>query len=131
MRMLSSNGRWASCDPTDAVSSLSVVFWHCLGLFLSLYLCAEPYCRSVLVSISRFEMRICDFLLEMSFGRQLLSAIVIVVVAECRLKSENLQHICEHFRLFVRGSGSVKPSPLRPRESAQCVLDVINLEAEP
>ena len=31
----------------------------------------------------------------------------------------------------VRGSGSVKPSPLRSRESAQCILDVINLEPEP
>ena len=31
----------------------------------------------------------------------------------------------------VRGSGSVKPSPPRPRESAQCILDVINLEPEP
>ena len=31
----------------------------------------------------------------------------------------------------VQGSGSVKPSPPRPRESAQCTLDVINLEPEP
>ena len=31
----------------------------------------------------------------------------------------------------VRGSGSVKPSPPRPRESAQCILDVINFEPEP
>ena len=30
----------------------------------------------------------------------------------------------------VRGSGSVKPSTLRPRESAQCIRDVINLEPE-
>ena len=31
----------------------------------------------------------------------------------------------------MRGSGSVKPSPLSPRESAQCILNVINLEPEP
>ena len=31
----------------------------------------------------------------------------------------------------MRGSGSVKPSPLRPSESAQCILDVINLEPGP
>ena len=31
----------------------------------------------------------------------------------------------------MRGSGSVKPSTLRPRESAQCIRDVINLEPEP
>ena len=31
----------------------------------------------------------------------------------------------------VRGSGSAKPSSLRSRESAQCILDVINLEPEP
>ena len=31
----------------------------------------------------------------------------------------------------MRGSGSVKPSPPRSRESAQCLLDVINLESEP
>ena len=30
----------------------------------------------------------------------------------------------------MRGSGSVKPSPLRPRETAQCILDVINIEPE-
>ena len=30
----------------------------------------------------------------------------------------------------VRSSGSVKPSNLRPRESAQCIRDVINLEPE-
>ena len=33
--------------------------------------------------------------------------------------------------LAVGGSGSVKPSPLRPRESEQCIPDVINLEPEP
>ena len=32
--------------------------------------------------------------------------------------------------LPVQGCGSVKPSPPRPRESAQCILDVINLELE-
>ena len=31
---------------------------------------------------------------------------------------------------IVRGSGSVKPSLPRSRESAQCILDVINLERE-
>ena len=31
----------------------------------------------------------------------------------------------------VRGFGSVKPSPPRSRESAQCILDVFNLEPEP
>ena len=31
----------------------------------------------------------------------------------------------------MRVSGSVKPSPPRSRESAQCILDVINLEPEP
>ena len=30
----------------------------------------------------------------------------------------------------LRGSGSVKPSPRRSRKSAQCTLDVINLEPE-
>ena len=30
----------------------------------------------------------------------------------------------------MRGSGCVKPSPLRSRESAQCIPDVINLELE-
>ena len=33
--------------------------------------------------------------------------------------------------LGVRGSGSVKPSPPSPRESAQCIPDVIHLEPEP
>ena len=33
--------------------------------------------------------------------------------------------------LCVRGSGSANPSPLRPRESEQCIPDVINLEPEP
>ena len=31
----------------------------------------------------------------------------------------------------MRGSGSVKSSPPRSRESAQCVLDVINLDLKP
>ena len=31
----------------------------------------------------------------------------------------------------MRGSGSVKPSPPRSRESEQCTLDVINPEPEP
>ena len=31
----------------------------------------------------------------------------------------------------MRGSGSAQPSHPRPRESAQCILDVINLEPEP
>ena len=31
----------------------------------------------------------------------------------------------------VRGCGSAKPSPQRPRESVQWILDVINLEPEP
>ena len=36
-----------------------------------------------------------------------------------------------HMSVSVRVSGSVKPSPPSSRESAQCVLDVINLEQEP
>ena len=112
MRMLSSNGRWASCDPTDAVSSLSVVFGIVLAFSFRFTFAQNPYCRPVLVSTSRFEMRICDFLLEMSFGRQLLSAIVIVVVAECRLKSENLQHILPTFcaRFSIRKTVTSKAS---------------------
>ena len=44
------------------------------------------FCRSVLVSISRFEMRV-----EMSFGHQLQSVIVTPLVAECSILSVDLQ----------------------------------------
>ena len=40
-------------------------------------------------------------------------------------------HKWECLTVHGRVSGSVKPSPLRSRESAQCILDVINLEPEP
>ena len=74
-------------DPTDAVPLLSrSCFGHCLCLFSF----RSPFvrsscCRSVLVSVSRFEMRILDFLLEMSLDHQHQSAIIILLVAECRL----------------------------------------------
>ena len=48
-------------------------------------------CRGVVVSISLFEIRILIFLLEMSLGQQLQSAIIILPVAKCRLLSEDLQ----------------------------------------
>ena len=68
----------ALCDPTDAISSLGFVF----GLFFAF---SFSYCRSVLVSRSRFEMRILDFLFVMSLGHELQAAIIIMLVAECRL----------------------------------------------
>ena len=39
--------------------------------------------------------------------------------------------VCLFVVVCVRGSASVKPLPLKSRESAQCILDVINLELEP
>ena len=54
----------------------------------------------VLVSFSRFEPRTFDFLLEMSLENQIQSDIVVLLVAECRLVSVDLQHIFQLFRLF-------------------------------
>ena len=45
---------------------------------------------SVLVSISRFEMRILDFKLEMSLGHQLQSAIIILHFSRCHFLSVDL-----------------------------------------
>ena len=60
----------------------------------------SSHCRPVLVSISGFEVRIFDFLLEMSLGHQLQSAIIILLVTECRLLSVDLQQAFRLFRLF-------------------------------
>ena len=47
----------------------------------------SSYFRSVLVTISRFEMRILDFLLEMSLGHQLSSATIVFLVVKRRFLS--------------------------------------------
>ena len=61
---------------------------------------AGSYCRSVLVSICGFAMTILDFLLEMSLGHELQSAIVIILVAKRRFLSVDLQQVFQLFRLF-------------------------------
>ncbi len=53
----------------------------------------------VLVSISRFETRIRDFRCS-SLGHQLQFAIIILLVAKCRLLSVDLQQVFQFFRLF-------------------------------
>ena len=45
----------------------------------------SSYCKSVLASVSRFEVTILGFLLEMSLGHQLQSALIIVLLAKCGL----------------------------------------------
>ena len=76
-------------DPTDVVSSLGVVF---SPFAFSFSFARSSYCKSVLVSISRFEMKVLDFLLEMSLGHQLQSAIIMFLVAECRLLNDELHN---------------------------------------
>ena len=85
----------AFCGPTDAVSSLGILFAFSFRFSVA----RRSFCKSVIVSISRFEMRIFDFLLEMSLGHALPSAIV-TFVAVCRLLSVDLQHMFRLFRLF-------------------------------
>ena len=79
-----------------------------LELFLALSLPC-PFALPLLgalvagLSSSRFlalEMGILDVLLEMSLGHKLQSAIVVFLVAECRLFSVDLQHILQFFRHF-------------------------------
>ena len=74
-----------------------------LELFLAFYFpflfasfVRSSYCKSVLVSISR----ILDFLLGMSLGHQLTSAIVVIHVTKCLLSSEDFKQIFQFFRLL-------------------------------
>ena len=53
----------------------------------------SSFCKAVLVSVSRCEVRVFDSLLEMSLGHQLLSASVVFLVAECSLSSVDLKQI--------------------------------------
>ena len=71
--------------------------WHLLCLSLSHFLCSELLLQ---VSISRFEMRILDFLLEMSLGHQRQSATVVFLLADCRLLTVDLQKIVRLLQLF-------------------------------
>ena len=85
--------------------------WHFLCLFLLHYPCSEaPFCRSVLVSISCFEMGILSVLHEISLDHQLQSATIKCLVANCRLLSVDLQQFFQFCRLYnshlVRLSGS-------------------------
>ena len=68
---------------------LNIVF---IRLLLSLFpLLGAPHCKPLLVSISRFEMRILNFLLEMSFGPSSFhSAIIVFIVANCGFLSVGL-----------------------------------------
>ena len=75
-------------------STLSELFLACaLPLLFDCPLLGAP---SAGLSSSRFL----DFLLEMSLAHQLQCAVVVFLVAECRLLSANLQHIFQRFRLF-------------------------------
>ena len=68
-------------DPTFAVSSLGVVFGMILALSFRFSLAQRFHCRSVHISISRFQMRIIEFLFGM-----------------CRPLIVDLQHICQLFQ---------------------------------
>ena len=76
---------WVFCDPTETVSPLGVVLVIYLVFSFRVSFGQSSRCKSVLVSISRFDVRIFDFLLELSLGPQLQSVIIILRVAKCRL----------------------------------------------
>ena len=73
-----------------------IVFAFCLCFTFA----RSSFCKSVLVSIFRFDGRILDVLLKMSLDHQLQSAMVIFLVAECRLLTMDLPHIFQLFRHF-------------------------------
>ena len=81
-------------------SSLGVVFSIYCACSFRFSFARSFCCRSVLVSISRFEMRILDFLLEMSLAHQLPSAIILLFVASSCLLSADVQQVFQLFRLF-------------------------------
>ena len=56
------------CDLTNAVSPLGVLFGIVFAHSCRFPFAQGSYCRSVLVSTSRCEMRILDFMLEKSLG---------------------------------------------------------------
>ena len=70
-------------------------------------------CKSVLVSISHCGVRILDFLVEMSLDHELQSAIIILLVDDCRLFSVGLQYysssdfsiciVCRHSNMLSVG----------------------------
>ena len=73
-------GTATACPLT--MSSLGFVFGICFVFSLCFSFARSSYCRSVLVSISRFEMGFLDFLLEIPVGHELQSTIVVFLVTE-------------------------------------------------
>ena len=90
----------AFCNPMYANSPLRVVFGMFCALSFRCSVARSSYGRFVLVSISRFELRILDFMLEVSSDHELQSAIVVFLIDECRLLSVDLQQTFQLFRLF-------------------------------
>ena len=86
---------------------LVLCFGVVFAFALLLYLISE---LPLMVSISRFEMRILAFLLEMSLGHQLQSAIIDFLVARCSLPSVDLPQVFEFFQLFNLPSCTDSPT---------------------
>ena len=73
-------GTATACPLT--MSSLGVVFGICFAFSFCFSFARISYCRSVIVSISRFELGFLDCLLEISVGHQLQSTMVVFLATE-------------------------------------------------